>query len=267
MVRECVAWRQSGGYAMITQKNDTQNPPPPRKPPGLLTLVLWNWPIRLLAFLLVSWMASICIEWIGMFFFWPEQGASHAQTVMNTEIGYLSTDFTQSLIFSSPSVTTVSWISSTYQWAFIDSGLLSWIKQEQSETLNSTDSFTYFFGQLQIWLLSVLSDYLLALVYVTVIFAVRVLILFLSIPLFILVMFVAVIDGLCRRDLRRYGAGYESSFLYHHAKKFVKPAVYLPCLLYLSWPVSIYPNLLLLPGALLLGGAVTVVTSTFKKYL
>ncbi|EKR3259833.1 TPA: DUF4400 domain-containing protein, partial [Salmonella enterica] len=41
----------------------------------------------------------------------------------------------------------------------------------------------------------------------------------------------------------------------------------LPCLLYLSWPASIYPNLLLLPGALLLGLAVTVVTSTFKKYL
>ncbi|EJY1431405.1 TIGR03747 family integrating conjugative element membrane protein [Salmonella enterica] len=252
---------------MSTQKNDTQTPPPPRKPPGLLTLVLWNWPIRLFAFLLVSWMASVFIEWMGMFFFWSEQGASHAQSVMNTELGYLSVDFTQSLIFSSPSVTTMKLISSAYQWAFVDSGLLAWIQQEQRGTLNSSDSVVHFLGQLQAWLLSVLSDYLLALVYVTVVFAVRVLILVLSIPLFILVIIVAVIDGLCRRDLRRYGAGYESSFLYHHAKRFVKPAVYLPCLLYLSWPASIYPNLLLLPGALLLGLAVTVVTSTFKKYL
>ncbi|ENP5334970.1 TIGR03747 family integrating conjugative element membrane protein [Salmonella enterica] len=252
---------------MSTQKNDTQAPPQPRKPPGLLTVVLWNWPIRLFAFLLVSWMASVFIEWAGLFFLWSEQGALHAQSVMNTELGYLSVDFTQSLIFSSPSVTTMKWISSTYQWAFVDSGLLAWIQQEQRGTVNSSDSVVHFLGQLQAWLLSVLSDYLLALVYVTVVFAVRILILVLSIPLFILVIIVAVIDGLCRRDLRRYGAGYESSFLYHHAKRFVKPAVYLPCLLYLSWPTSIYPNLLLLPGALLLGLAVTVVTSTFKKYL
>ncbi|ENR3229953.1 TIGR03747 family integrating conjugative element membrane protein [Salmonella enterica] len=252
---------------MSTQKNDTQAPPPPRKPPGVLTVVLWNWPIRLFAFLLVSWMASVFIEWAGLFFLWSEQGALHAQSVMNTELGYLSVDFTQSLIFSSPSVTTMKWISSAYQWAFVDSGLLAWIQQEQRGTVNSSDSVVHFLGQLQAWLLSVLSDYLLALVYVTVVFAVRVLILVLSIPLFILVIIVAVIDGLCRRDLRRYGAGYESSFLYHHAKRFVKPAVYLPCLLYLSWPTSIYPNLLLLPGALLLGLAVTVVTSTFKKYL
>ncbi|QXX24809.1 TIGR03747 family integrating conjugative element membrane protein [Salmonella enterica subsp. salamae] len=252
---------------MSTEKNSSQSSPPPRKPPGLLTLVLWIWPVRLLAFLLVSWMAGVFIEWAGMFFFWSDQGALHSQSVMNKELGYLSADFTQILIFSSPSVTTMGWISSAYQWAFVDSGLLTWIQKEQRETLSSSDSVVFFLGQVQAWLLSALSDYLLALVYVTVVFAVRVLILVLSIPLFVLVIIVAVIDGLCRRDLRRYGAGYESSFLYHHAKRFVKPAVYLPCLLYLSWPVSIYPNLLLLPGALLLGLAVTVVTSTFKKYL
>ncbi|CGO56231.1 integrating conjugative element membrane protein%2C PFL_4697 family [Salmonella enterica subsp. enterica serovar Typhi] len=252
---------------MSTEKNSSQSSPPPRKPPSLLTLVLWIWPVRLLAFLLVSWMAGVFIEWAGMFFFWSDQGALHSQSVMNKELGYLSADFTQSLIFSSPSVTTMGWISSAYQWAFVDSGLLTWIQKEQRETLSSSDSVVFFLGQVQAWLLSVLSDYLLALVYVTVVFAVRVLILVLSIPLFVLVIIVAVIDGLCRRDLRRYGAGYESSFLYHHAKRFVKPAVYLPCLLYLSWPASIYPNLLLLPGALLLGLAVTVVTSTFKKYL
>ncbi|HBM1441755.1 TPA: TIGR03747 family integrating conjugative element membrane protein, partial [Salmonella enterica subsp. enterica] len=215
---------------MSTEKNSSQSSPPPRKPPGLLTLVLWIWPVRLLAFLLVSWMAGVFIEWAGMFFFWSDQGALHSQSVMNKELGYLSADFTQSLIFSSPSVTTMGWISSAYQWAFVDSGLLTWIQKEQRETLSSSDSVVFFLGQVQAWLLSALSDYLLALVYVTVVFAVRVLILVLSIPLFVLVIIVAVIDGLCRRDLRRYGAGYESSFLYHHAKRFVKPAVYLPCL-------------------------------------
>jgi integrating conjugative element membrane protein (TIGR03747 family) len=64
-----------------------------------------------------------------------------------------------------------------------------------------------------------------------------------------------------------YGAGYESSFLYHHAKRFVKPAVYIPCVLYLSAPFSVYPNLLLLPAALLMGLAISVTMGSFKKYL
>lgn len=49
-------------------------------------------------------------------------------------------------------------------------------------------------------------------------------ILVLSMPLFVMVLLVGMVEGFNRRDLRRYGAGYESSFVYHHAKRFVKPA-------------------------------------------
>ena len=63
---------------------------------------------------------------------------------------------------------------------------------------------------------------------------VRVTIPVLSVPLFVLVVVVALVEGLGRRDLRRYGAGYESSFVYHHAKKLVKPAAVVPAMLYLS---------------------------------
>ncbi len=119
----------------------------------------------------------------------------------------------------------------------------------------------------RIWLAESLRKYLLATVYVTVTFVIRLTVLVLSLPLFVMVIGVAVVEGLSRRDLRRYGAAYESSFVYHHAKRFVKPAFCVPCLLYLSWPSAVYPNLLLLPAALLLGLAITVMMSTFKKYL
>jgi hypothetical protein len=36
---------------------------------------------------------------------------------------------------------------------------------------------------------------------------------------------------------------------------------------YLSWPSAVYPNLLLLPAAIMLGLAITVTTASFKKYL
>jgi integrating conjugative element membrane protein (TIGR03747 family) len=88
--------------------------------------------------------------------------------------------------------------------------------------------------------------------------------LILSVPLFLMIV---LVEGLGRRNLRRYGAGYESSFVYHHAKKMVKPAIVVPVMLYLSWPTAVYPNLLLLPAAILLGVAITVTTASFKKYL
>ncbi|MGL4667459.1 MAG: ParB family protein, partial [Saezia sp.] len=46
--------------------------------------------------------------------------------------------------------------------------------------------------------------------YTTLTFIVRLLVLLLSVPLFVMVIFVAVIDGLVKRDLRRFIAGHES---------------------------------------------------------
>lgn len=93
-----------------------------------------------------------------------------------------------------------------------------------------------------------LREYLLATVYVTLVFLIRVTILVLSVPLFVMVAAIGIVDGLVRRDLRRYGAAYESSFIYHHAKRWIKPATCLPCVIYLSMPFAVYPNILLLPA-------------------
>ncbi|WP_249818185.1 DUF4400 domain-containing protein, partial [Escherichia coli] len=61
-------------------------------------------------------------------------------------------------------------------------------------------------------------------------------------------------DGYIRRSVYAY-------------KKSIKPAIYIPCILYLSWPTSVYPNLLIWPAAMLLGVAITVTMASFKKYL
>ncbi|CAM6765177.1 TPA: DUF4400 domain-containing protein [Morganella morganii] len=85
------------------------------------------------------------------------------------------------------------------------------------------------------------------------IFLMRVAILILSAPLFIMAAITGFTDGMVRRDLRRYGAASESSFLYHHAKRAVKSALYFPCILYFSVLLTVYPNLFLLPAAPLSG--------------
>jgi integrating conjugative element membrane protein (TIGR03747 family) len=78
---------------------------------------------------------------------------------------------------------------------------------------------------------------------------------------------VGFIDGLVRRDLRRFGAGRESGFVHHRARASLLPLAISPWVIYLALPVSVHPLLILLPGALLLGAAVNVTTASFKKYL
>ncbi|HAX7055962.1 TPA: TIGR03747 family integrating conjugative element membrane protein [Escherichia coli] len=228
--------------------------------------LVWGWPWALVGLIFSSLLLSLLIEYAGMTFFWSEEGAAHSRAVMNTELGWLSTEFTRSLLLSAPAETVPAWISAAYQWLFVDSGMQTWLHAQQAGTAAGR-SVSEFSSELSQWLAYHLHDYLLATVYVTVVTMVRVVILVLSVPLFVMVVLVAVVEGLGRRDLRRYGAAYESSFVYHHAKKSVRPAIYVPCIIYLSWPGAVYPNLLIWPAAMLLGLAVTVTVASFKKYL
>ena len=79
--------------------------------------------------------------------------------------------------------------------------------------------------------------------------------------------FVGLIDGLVRRDVRRFGAGRESGFIYHRAKASLMPLAVLPWVTYLALPISVHPLLILLPSAALLGLAVSLTAGSFKKYL
>jgi integrating conjugative element membrane protein (TIGR03747 family) len=75
------------------------------------------------------------------------------------------------------------------------------------------------------------------------------------------------VDGLVRRDIRRFDAGRESGFIYHRARASLIPLAVLPWVTYLALPVSVNPLQILLPSAALLGVAVCIAAATFKKYL
>ena len=110
-------------------------------------------------------------------------------------------------------------------------------------------------------------SYLIAAAFTTLTFLVRLLVLVLTIPLFIMATFVGLVDGLVRRDIRKFGAGRESGFIYHRVKASVVPLAVLPWILYLALPISVHPLWILLPSAVLLGLAVNLTAGSFKKYL
>ena len=63
---------------------------------------------------------------------------------------------------------------------------------------------------------------------VAAIFAESLLVLCLTLPLFLMAAFVGLVDGLVRRDIRRFGAGRESGFIYHRARGSLTPMAVLP---------------------------------------
>jgi len=229
---------------------------------GTITL-----PFRLLGVLIGSLLLSIVVECVGMHLFWRDQGWRHSQEMLQYELRYLSRHFTRSVVVQEPGRTAQELVDTGYEWVFVRSGLLQRVSQTaeraRAPSQGQTRSFRYYISQVYVWT----ESYLIAAAFTTLTFLVRLLVLLLTLPLIVTAAFVGLIDGLVRRDVRRFGAGRESGFVYHRAKAALLPLTVLPWVIYLALPVSVHPLLVLLPSAALLGFAVALTASSFKKYL
>jgi integrating conjugative element membrane protein (TIGR03747 family) len=224
-------------------------------------------PWRLFGVLVASLLLSIVIECVGMHLFWPDQGWRHAQGMLDYELNQLSTHFTRSAVVQEPGRTARWLVEGTYEWVFVKTGLLDWMRdasaQASAPSRGAHRDFRYYLAQVYVWTKS----YLIAAGFTILTLIVRLLVLVLTLPLFLLAAFVGLVDGLVRRDIRKFGAGRESGFIYHRARASLIPLAVLPWATYLVLPVSVNPLLILLPGAALLGVAVCIAAATFKKYL
>ncbi|WP_443691552.1 TIGR03747 family integrating conjugative element membrane protein [Pseudomonas protegens] len=239
----------------------TQNTPPqPIQHPGLIVSAI-SLVLRIIGLLIASLLFSILIEFASLLLLWGDQGWRHSQAMLSRELGWLSEHFKSSLILQQPGQTIVQWLDFLNQWLLVKTGFADFAQQAQVSSQGN--GFWSWTNQLYVSI----GDFVLAAVYVTFTFVVRLTILVLATPLFLLAMFTGFVDGLMRRDLRKFGAGRESSFVYHRAKRAVIPLLIVPWILYLSLPFSLNPIAILLPCAVLLGAAVAITSTTFKKYL
>lgn len=215
-----------------------------------------------LRWLVVSLLISIAIECLGIALWWPEAGPEHSRNMLHTELGYLQQDFNKSLITDSPERFAASFAKSARSLLeligirHLSSGIWNGASQEPS-ALRS----------LLRYLSQAIAPYLEAARNSVQLFAVRLAVLILTLPTFVLFSVVGLIDGLVRRDLRRWGGGRESSYLYHYAKKSVWRFVLIAAITYLALPISLHPAFILLPFATLFALSISITASTFKKYL
>ncbi|MDR6610554.1 TIGR03747 family integrating conjugative element membrane protein [Pseudomonas synxantha] len=225
-----------------------------------------TFPFRLVGVLLGSLMLSIFIECVGMYFFWPEEGLRHSQRMFEFELSQISKNFTRSVLMQEPGHTAQELVGTAYDFTLKKTGIAIWVQNtsQSARTAKSNNArdVRYYIGTLH----THLENGLVAAAYTGLVFLVRLLVLFLSLPLFIAAAFVGLIDGLVRRDIRRFGAGRESGYIYHRAKACLIPLVILPWVVYLSSPVSVHPFFILVPSSMLLAIAVNIMIGSFKKY-
>lgn len=243
---------------MATSVKNT--PPQPIQRPGLIVSVI-GLVLRIIGLLIASLLFSILIEFAGLLLFWGDQGWRHSQVMLNSELGWLSEHFKASLILQQPGRRIVQVLDFLNQWLLVKTGFADFAPQARVSSMDKS-----FWGWINQFYVSI-EDFVLAAVYVTFTFVVRLTILVLATPLFLLASLTGFIDGLMRRDLRKFGAGRESSFVYHRAKRAVIPLLLVPWIIYLSLPFSLNPIAIFLPCAVILGAVVAITATTFKKYL
>jgi integrating conjugative element membrane protein (TIGR03747 family) len=213
-------------------------------------------PMRVVSLLFASLLLSLVFEWIGLALVWRHQGWHHAEAMFVAEKSYLSESFKRSLLIVEPVPTMNKMIDLVVEYGFQKTGFIDFAKK--AKTNAEQQGMLGFLSKVYV----AIEDYLMAIPYTAMTFAVRLLILFLTIPLFVMAVVVGATDGLVRRDLRRFGAGRESSFVYHRAKALILPLAVAPWVIYLSMPISVHPLVVLLPAAFLLGLAVWVTGAT-----
>ncbi|MDZ7753206.1 MAG: TIGR03747 family integrating conjugative element membrane protein [Gammaproteobacteria bacterium] len=213
--------------------------------------------------LILSLVFSVIIEWVGMVFWWPDEGLEHSRDMLAAEIGYLQADFGRSLVSSDPAQFTKTVADQTYYVLFEFTRVADFIEWVASAPVPGESGLrSRLHGAFQ-----PVAEYVLAAMQVTQVFSVRLAVLALAMPVFVMFTLVAIVDGLVKRDLRRWGGGRESSFVYHWAKRSALPLLVLTWVIYLALPFSLHPSFVVLPFATLFALSVAVTASSFKKYL
>ncbi|WP_323660519.1 TIGR03747 family integrating conjugative element membrane protein [Pectobacterium versatile] len=222
-------------------------PPGPVRRPGLIGWLALL-PGVLVGFCLGAWILAIALEWLGEAFLWQNTCASHSEQVLQA----------------------------TWQWWRVSAGAPVWLVEDLaivSDTLQQGIAMLAHSlnGQSGLFwtenVTTVIRCALLSAGNVTPTFLLRLAILLQALPLFVLIIVVGLIDGLVRRDLRRFGAVHESGFVYHHARRMIGSSLAATGLVWLAVPNFLQPGGVLVLGTMVTGIGISVVIGTFKKYL
>jgi len=223
-------------------------------------LLFW---LGLTTFVLIGYMCSVVVEWIGMTFWWEDEGIRHSENMYQTEHTYISRDLANGLFKGGTLGIVENTVDWTYQFLTPSPGgylhqFLSWM----SLPVYSSDWNIVEWGKRGA---QGSSDYVLAARNIALVYVLRLTIIALTLPLFVAIVHHAMVDGLTQRERRKAGGGIESGFVYHHMKKWRTIVLLFPLIIYLASPIAIHPNVALVPIAMVIWVLNYVFFLKFKK--
>ncbi|MEX2258536.1 MAG: DUF4400 domain-containing protein [Woeseia sp.] len=208
---------------------------------GLGALFRWlRWVVALCALVLV-------IDLLFVVFIWTD-GAHHLAEVLAAERQLLGLGSD-----SSAGRFIDAMVTRSYEWVFVKSGLGDWLATQRSGLLAAVIN--------GLWVLVETAVLGLQL------FAMRVAVVVLSVPLFVVVGATAVADGLYGWLMRRTRGGRESGFIYHRAKRAVPAFLLLVWAVYLIPPTPMDPRWIMPPFIAAFAMALRLQVAFFKKHL
>lgn len=204
---------------------------------------LVNFILSVFGVLLMSILLSIVIEWLGIAFdWWHLKHHHHAKHLFDSEINWVLGDFLSDNRFYQDSFVHI--FEQSYYWAIQQTGL---------EWLSNHSNY--------------LVQYILSAIYIIQVVVVRLMVIVCAIPAFMVLNLFFIADGLFIRQLRKLSGATESAYIYHHAKRWIKPFVGLPIVLLLSSPWSVHPSVFIIVVSLVPGFFVWMSVAYFKKHL
>ena len=250
----------------------TAAPRPPAKPrtrgPVELVFVI---AFGLFFVALFSWFIGLVIEIGGSYFFW-KQGPKHAQQMVEQDMSYIAAAPRSLLIDDTVAFSNqlVAWIRMPYERVGI---LGAYERKANADTtqpapVSGKPDMRAKFTETSKSLLHSGAEWAVISMYVLQDVLLRLSVALFALPAFLLACMVGVVDGLVRRDLRRWQGGRESSFVYHHAKNYTKWALTGGFGLYLTWPFGGFnPAYMVLVFTVLVAATLSTTVASFKKYL
>ncbi|PHS00171.1 MAG: TIGR03747 family integrating conjugative element membrane protein [Blastopirellula sp.] len=232
---------------------------PRRKEPGIIGNS-FSVLVQFITWLVISLIVSIGIEWVGMAYYWTEQGSDHAKNVLAQDQSYLNAQLVDKTIPIKASI--IGWTEIGVEWI----GDMDWFEPDRNRMPDSSDGVLTNVIEWAKDLRIKYKEHLKASEYVSQTFVIRLGLIVFSLPIFILAILVGAVDGLIERDLRRWGGGRESSNVFTLAKGAITPLFVLACVVYISLPLSLNPVVIILPFAMLVGLSTRITFGSLKKY-
>jgi len=221
-----------------------------------------------------SWVVGIFIEIGGGFYFWKGEGIRHAQAMVHQDLQYIAAAPRSLLVTDTVgfSLQVAKYVRLPYEKL----GVLRWYQAMQAPVATTTPAASTVAGpssaspavqQFSRAVARQLSEWLVISMFVAQDLVLRLCVAAFAMPAFVLAILMGLIDGLVRRDLRRWTGARESSFLYHHAKRYTHWALTGGFGLYLSWPFGGFnPAYMVLVFTFLVAIALSTTVAAFKKY-